>query len=223
MNKVLIAGMEPKFCLEVEKCFERKNFFVVSSNSKNSIFKKLNEFTFVIIMLDFFDEQLIDFVLKSKIGLKFHLIFLVRQQELLKENKKETILNADDFVILPTTAEEILLRVKKIIRNSSLNEGTIETKYLKIDLKNHELIVAGKRKRAAPKEIELLYKLAANENLLFTRKQLLLDVWGYRYFAKTRTVDVHIKRLRTKLKSVNNLCRIETVWGVGYVFKTTPN
>lgn len=84
MNKVLIAGMEPKFCLEVEKCFERKNFFVVSSNSKNSIFKKLNEFTFVIIMLDFFDEQLIDFVLKSKIGLKFHLIFLVRQQELLK-------------------------------------------------------------------------------------------------------------------------------------------
>ena len=220
MEKVLILGLDSKLCLEVKKFFENNNFTVVVSNAKKNIFNRLNEFRVVIIFFGCLDVEIVEFVLKSKIGLKFFLFFILKSDDVLNKEKKLQILDADDFIVIPVKLEEVFLRLEKIVRNNMLTVKIIETKYLKIDLNNHELFVGGIKKRAAPKEIELLYKLAANENLLFTRKQLLCDVWGYSYFAKTRTVDVHIKRLREKLKTVSNLCRIETVWGVGYIFRT---
>ena len=220
MEKVLVVGLEPEIHLEVKKFFENNSFAVVVSNPKKNIFNRLNEFKVVIISLSCLDVEIVEFVLKSRIGLKFFLFFILKNDDVLNKDRKLQILNADDFIVLPTKLEEILLRLEKIVKKNLLTFKILETKYLKIDLNNHELFVAGIKKRVAPKEIELLYKLAANENLLFTRKQLLCDVWGYSYFAKTRTVDVHIKRLREKLKTISNMCRIETVWGVGYIFKT---
>ena len=96
----------------------------------------------------------------------------------------------------------------------------VNRKYLKIDIKNYLLYINNKQIKAAPKEIKLLYKLAVNENILLTREQLLNEVWGYQYVGQTRTVDVHIKRLRFKLKEISEKCKIETIWGVGYIFKT---
>lgn len=91
---------------------------------------------------------------------------------------------------------------------------------LVIDKQAYDLVIKGKRVDAPPKEIELLYFLASSPNRVFTRAQLLDDVWGFDYFGDTRTVDVHVKRLREKLEGVSDKWELKTVWGVGYKFET---
>ena len=168
MEKVLVVGLEPEIHLEVKKFFENNSFAVVVSNPKKNIFNRLNEFKVVIISLSCLDVEIVEFVLKSRIGLKFFLFFILKNDDVLNKDRKLQILNADDFIVLPTKLEEILLRLEKIVKKNLLTFKILETKYLKIDLNNHELFVAGIKKRVAPKEIELLYKLAANENLMCT-------------------------------------------------------
>ena len=128
---------------------------------------------------------------------------------------------ADDYIVKPLEMREVIARVRAIFRRLAPEDsGKISFDKLTVDKQAYDLIVDGKRVDAPPKEIELLYFLASNPNRVFTRAQLLDDVWGFDYFGDTRTVDVHVKRLREKLEGVSDKWDLKTVWGVGYKFET---
>ena len=130
-------------------------------------------------------------------------------------------MGADDYIVKPLEMREVIARVRAIFRRLAPEDsGKISFDKLTVDKQAYDLIVDGKRVDAPPKEIELLYFLASNPNRVFTRAQLLDDVWGFDYFGDTRTVDVHVKRLREKLEGVSDNWDLKTVWGVGYKFET---
>lgn len=132
-------------------------------------------------------------------------------------------LGADDYVVKPFEAKEVVARVKAVLRRAGgQNEKkTKEVRYdgLYINMENYELRVRGKQIDTPPKEMELIYHLASNPNRVYTRDQLLDEVWGFEYYGDSRTVDVHIKRLREKLDGVSDQWTLKTVWGVGYKFE----
>lgn len=132
-------------------------------------------------------------------------------------------LGADDYVVKPFEAKEIIARIRAVLRRTGhKEEETVkEVKWdkLSINLTNYELKVDGVQIDTPPKEMELIYHLASNPNRVFTRDQLLDEVWGFDYYGDSRTVDVHIKRLREKLEGVSDKWVLKTVWGVGYKFE----
>ncbi|SHH76828.1 DNA-binding response regulator, OmpR family, contains REC and winged-helix (wHTH) domain [Sporobacter termitidis DSM 10068] len=132
-------------------------------------------------------------------------------------------MGADDYIVKPFEVKELLARVHAVMRRSETDDDK-ETKKLVfdklvIDMDSFELLVDGKKIDAPPKEMELLYHLAQTPNRVYTRNQLLDEVWGFDYFGDSRTVDVHIKRLREKLENVSDKWSLKTVWGVGYKFE----
>ena len=136
-------------------------------------------------------------------------------------------LGADDYVTKPFDTKEIVARIKAVLRRTSaVKDGdTKEVRYdkLVINLSNYEMKVNGVAVDTPPKELELIYHLASNPDRVFTRDQLLDDVWGFDYYGDSRTVDVHIKRLRDKLKGVSDEWELRTIWSVGYKFETHGN
>ncbi|MBR5246309.1 MAG: response regulator transcription factor [Clostridia bacterium] len=133
-------------------------------------------------------------------------------------------LGADDYMTKPFDTKELIARIKAVLRRTSQAKETDvkEVKYdkLSINLSNYELVVDGVAVDTPPKELELIYHLASNPDRVFTRDQLLDDVWGFDYYGDSRTVDVHIKRLRDKLKGVSDEWELRTIWSVGYKFET---
>lgn len=132
-------------------------------------------------------------------------------------------MGADDYIVKPFEVKELLARVHAVLRRTG-DDGKPKSKKLTFDklvinLDSYELIVDGKKIDTPPKEMELLYHLAATPNRVYTRNQLLDEVWGFDYFGDSRTVDVHIKRLREKLEGVSEQWSLKTVWGVGYKFE----
>jgi len=137
-------------------------------------------------------------------------------------------LGADDFLAKPVDMKELSARIKAVLRRCQGNESraydeSVKFDNLEISLQKYELKVAGKTVDVPPKELELLYFLASNYNHVFTRDQLLDKVWGFDYLGDSRTVDVHIKRLREKLEGVSNKWILKTVWGVGYKFESNES
>ena len=138
-------------------------------------------------------------------------------------------LGADDYITKPFEMPEAIARIKAVLRRSSDDEGVskktkiVEYENLSVNLTNYELKICGKPIDTPPKELELLYHLASNPNKVYTRNQLLDEVWGFEYFGDSRTVDVHIKRLREKLEGVSDKWELKTVWGVGYKFEVREN
>ena len=134
-------------------------------------------------------------------------------------------LGADDYVVKPFETKEVVARINAVLRRSAKNNGrqddSKEVSYenLTINLTNYELKVKGQQVDTPPKEMELIYHLASNPNRVFTRDQLLDEVWGFDYYGDSRTVDVHVKRLREKLEGVSDQWALKTVWGVGYKFE----
>ena len=132
---------------------------------------------------------------------------------------------ADDYITKPFEMKEVLARIEAVLRRTG---NVVEKKPNKlvfdkliIDMDAFELTVDGKKVDTPPKEMELLFHLASAPNRVYTRNQLLDEVWGFDYFGDSRTVDVHVKRLREKLEGVSDKWSLKTVWGVGYKFEVT--
>lgn len=133
-------------------------------------------------------------------------------------------LGADDYISKPFDTKEVLARIKAVLRRSGEKQKKNAIKEVRFDkliinLTNYELIVDGKSIDTPPKELELIFHLASNPNRVYTRDQLLDEVWGFDYYGDSRTVDVHVKRLREKLENVSEKWSLKTVWGVGYKFE----
>ncbi len=136
-------------------------------------------------------------------------------------------LGADDYVTKPFDAKEVMARIKAVLRRTKgEGEAAVAGKKpviydnLEINIVNYELKVKGEVIDTPPKELELIYHFASNPNRVYTRDQLLDEVWGFDYYGDSRTVDVHVKRLREKLEGVSDKWALKTVWGVGYKFET---
>jgi len=136
-------------------------------------------------------------------------------------------LGADDYIMKPFDMKEMIARVRAVLRRyqpvkqevtSSSTTKSVEYDGLTINLTNYSVVCDGEQVEMPPKELELLYFLASSPNQVFTREQLLDHIWGYEYIGDTRTVDVHIKRLREKIKD-HPTWRLSTVWGIGYKFE----
>ena len=137
-------------------------------------------------------------------------------------------LGADDYIVKPFDTKEVIARIKAVYRRvgqSSAEAEIKEVKYdkLSVNMTRYELRVNGQVLDTPPKELELLFHLASNPNRVYTRDQLLDEVWGFEYYGDSRTIDVHVKRLREKLEGVSDQWALKTVWGVGYKFEVAEN
>ena len=133
-------------------------------------------------------------------------------------------LGADDYITKPFDSKEVVARIKAVLRRTTdadKTDSVREVRYdrLRINITNYELEVNGEQIDTPPKELELVYHLASNPNRVYTRDQLLDEVWGFDYYGDSRTVDVHVKRLREKLEGISDKWSLKTVWGVGYKFE----
>jgi len=133
-------------------------------------------------------------------------------------------LGADDYIVKPFEGKELVARVKAVLRRvlpeeNDSEEQIVSYENITVNLTNYELIINGNSLDIPPKELELLYYLASHPNRVFTREQLLEDVWDFDYYGDSRTVDVHIKRIREKIEGISDKWQLKTVWSVGYKFE----
>ncbi len=225
MSRVLVVDDEQNICELLKIYLVKDGYTVESAGDGEEAVQKFASFGPDLILLDI--------MLPKKDG--WQVCREIRQSSnvpiIMLSAKGETFdkvlgleLGADDYVTKPFDAKEVMARVKTVLRRAGTlpNESRQEVEYpnLFVSLTNYKLMVKGKQVDAPPKEIELLYHLAKNPNRVFTRDQLLDEIWGFKYFGDSRTVDVHIKRIREKLEGVSDQWAIRTVWGIGYKFET---
>ena len=223
-KKVLIVDDDTNICELLRLYLEKDGFDTVIANDGEAAVAKFN--------IDEPDIILLDIMLPKLDG--WQVCRTIRKNSdvpiIMLTAKGETFdkilgldLGADDYVTKPFDTKEGVARVRAVLRRTAGNDENAEkiVKYdkLVINLTNYELIVDGKVVDTPPKELELIYHLASNPNRVYSRDQLLDEVWGFEYYGDSRTVDVHVKRLREKLEGVSDKWSIKTVWSVGYKFE----
>ena len=224
-EKILVVDDDVNICELLRLYLEKEGYTVSIVNDGESAVKSFGEIQPDLMLLDIMLPRLDGWQVCREIR-KFSdkpIIMLTAKGETF-DKVLGLELGADDYVVKPFDAKEVVARVKAVLRRSAgapaADIKQVEYDKLKINLTNYELWVDGKRIDTPPKELELIYHLASNPNRVFTRDQLLDEVWGFDYYGDSRTVDVHVKRLREKLEGVSDKWELKTVWGVGYKFET---
>ena len=226
MDKILVADDDLNICELLRLYLEKEGFEVVMAHDGEEAVAKFESEKPSLILLDIMMPKLDGWQVCRQIRQKSDcpIIMLTAKGETF-DKVLGLELGADDYVVKPFDTKEIVARIKAVLRRSSpagTAEGEVkEVSYdkLTVNMTRYELKVDGKVVDAPPKELELLYHLAATPNRVYTRNQLLDEVWGFEYYGDSRTVDVHIKRLREKLEGVSDQWSLKTVWGVGYKFE----
>lgn len=223
-GKVLIVDDDLNICELLRLYIEKEGFTVVTANDGAEAIKLFDKEKPDLIMLDIMLPGLDGWQVCREIRKTSAcpIIMLTAKGEVF-DKVLGLELGADDYVVKPFEAKEIVARIRAVLRRT----GTPEEKSVKlvtwdklsINLTNYELKVDGVQVDTPPKEMELLFHLASNPNRVFTRDQLLDEVWGFDYYGDSRTVDVHVKRLREKIDGVSDKWELKTVWGVGYKFE----
>ncbi|MBQ7046517.1 MAG: response regulator transcription factor, partial [Oscillospiraceae bacterium] len=225
LDKILIVDDDKNVCDLLKVYLEKEGYSTIISNNGNEAmvkFKSLHP-----------DVVLLDIMIPGKDGWQVcQEIRRVADTPILMLSAKSEIfdkvlgleLGADDYIVKPFDAKEVLARIKAVVRRTQRVSKPVEVQEvnydkLSVNITRYVLKIAGKVKQTPPKEIELLFCLASNPNTVFTRDQLLDQVWGFEYYGDSRTIDVHVKRLRKKLDGVSDQWALKTVWGVGYKFE----
>lgn len=222
--KILIVDDDVNICELLRLYLEKEGYETVVANDGEQAVQAAQKETPDLILLDIMLPKLDGWQVCREIRktLETPIIMITAKGEVF-DKILGLELGADDYVTKPFDTKEVVARVKAVLRRSNdKNKKQIsEVKYdkLRINLTNYELEVDGKQIDTPPKELELIYHLANNPNRVYTRDQLLDEVWGFDYYGDSRTVDVHVKRLREKLENVSTEWMLKTVWGVGYKFE----
>lgn len=223
-KKILIVDDDENICELLRLYLEKDGYNTLCVFDGESAVKKYESYAPDLILLDIMLPKLDGWQVCREIRKKSEtpIIMLTAKGETF-DRILGLELGADDYVTKPFDTKEVIARVKAVLRRSNdKNQKDVkEVNYenLKINLTNYELVVRGKAIDTPPKELELIYHLASNPNRVYTRDQLLDEVWGFDYYGDSRTVDVHVKRLREKLENVSQKWSLKTVWGVGYKFE----
>jgi two-component system response regulator ResD len=228
-EKILVVDDDTNICELLRLYLEKEGYTVVIANSGMQAVKLFAEHQPDLMLLDIMLPELDGWQVCREVRKYSNkpIIMLTAKGETF-DKVLGLELGADDYITKPFEAKEVLARIKAVLRRTSnaapteATEGVKQVAYdnLVINLTNYELRVKGEKVDAPPKEMELLYHLASNPNRVFTRDQLLDEVWGFDYYGDSRTVDVHVKRIREKLEGVSDKWELKTVWSVGYKFET---
>lgn len=225
-EKILVVDDDTNICELLRLYLEKEGYSVTIANDGMTAVKTFPQLQPDLTLLDIMLPQLDGWQVCRKIRKYSNkpIIMLTAKGETF-DKVLGLELGADDYVTKPFDTKEVVARIKAVLRRSSSaaaedNVKIVKYDKLSINLTNYELIVDGKKVDAPPKEMELLYHLASNPDRVFTRDQLLDEVWGFDYYGDSRTVDVHIKRIREKLAGVSDKWELATVWSVGYKFET---
>ena len=224
-NKVLIIDDDENICIMITLFLEKEGYDVDSINDGADAVDTFKDFDPDIVLLDI--------MLPNKDGNQIcrEIREISTKPIIMITAKGDTFdkvlgleLGADDFLVKPIDMKELSARIKAVLRRYSTTDKisdneVIHFENIEISLQKYELKLNGKSVEIPPKELQLLYFLASNYNRVFTRDQLLDKVWGFDYLGDSRTVDVHIKRLREKLEGKSDKWELKTVWGVGYKFE----
>jgi DNA-binding response OmpR family regulator len=222
IGKVLIVDDDENICEVIKMYVESAGYEVKVSHDGKSAEDMFLEYKPDLVLLDIMLPNIdgIDVLKWIRKDFETPVIMLTAKGETF-DKVLGLELGADDYIVKPFEAKEMLARIKAVLRRYSVdneNKEILKFEDLTIDINSYTVVYKGKEVKMPPKEFELLYYLSSNKNRVFTREQLLCEVWGYDYPGDSRTVDVHVKRLREKLQGGSNW-QIETVWGVGYKFE----
>lgn len=227
-NKILVVDDDLNICELLKLYLENEGYMVFTANDGQEAIDTFQNKTPDLVLLDI--------MLPKKDGWQVcrEIRKISSAPIIMLTAKGETFdkvlgleLGADDYVVKPFDAKEVMARVKAVLRrtngeseNTENEKKTVIYDNLEINITNYEMKVKGVAVDTPPKELELIYHFASNPNRVYTRDQLLDEVWGFDYYGDSRTVDVHVKRLREKLEGVSDKWCLKTVWGVGYKFET---
>ena len=223
-NKIMVVDDDSNICELLRLYLEKEGFDPVIAANGVKALAIFDEEKPDLILLDVMMPQLDGWQVCREIRKKSlcPIIMLTAKGEVF-DKVLGLELGADDYVTKPFEAKEVIARVKAVLRRCGGGEdkkvNKVQYDKLFINMENYELRVNGKQVDTPPKEMELIYHLASNPNRVYTRDQLLDEVWGFEYYGDSRTVDVHVKRLREKLDGVSDEWSLKTVWGVGYKFE----
>ncbi|MBR3952652.1 MAG: response regulator transcription factor [Oscillospiraceae bacterium] len=224
--KILVTDDDRNICELLKIYLEKEGYSVVLAGNGEEALVKFDEEEPDIILLDVMMPRLDGWQVCREIRKKSECpIIMITAKGETFDKVLGLELGADDYVVKPFEPKEIVARVKAVLRRTGKTSAEADKKEVSFDkltvnMTKYELKVDGKIIDTPPKELELLFHLASNPNRVYTRDQLLDEVWGFEYYGDSRTVDVHIKRLREKLEGVSEKWSLKTVWGVGYKFET---
>ncbi|MDL2215899.1 response regulator transcription factor [Ruminococcaceae bacterium OttesenSCG-928-N02] len=226
-EKVMIVDDDSNICELLRLYLEKEGYTTVLANDGQQALEKFNPDDVSIVLLDVMMPRVDGWETCRRIRAQSNVpvIMLTAKGETF-DKVLGLELGADDYIVKPFDTKEVVARIKAVLRRYNMAgekaanaDQLLEFENLTINLTRYELKVLGETVDTPPKELELLYCLAANPNRVFTRDQLLNEVWGFEYYGDSRTIDVHIKRLREKLEGVSEEWNLKTVWGVGYKFE----
>ena len=224
-RKVLAVEDDRNISDLIRMYLEKEGFEVTTAFDGGTAVEKFREIQPDIVLLDIMLPVMDGWGVLKKIRetAKTPVIMLTAKGE-VSDRISGLEMGADDYIVKPFEMKELIARINAVLRRTEIPDDTrkrLVFDKLIIDLDSYELTVDGKKVDTPPKELELLYHLASTPNRVYTRNQLLDEVWGFDYFGDSRTVDVHIKRLREKIENVSDQWALKTVWGVGYKFELT--
>ena len=224
-RKILAVEDDRNISDLIRMYLEKEGFEVTAAFDGGTALEKFREIEPDLVLLDIMLPVMDGWGVCSRIRevSRTPIIMLTAKSEVL-DRVTGLEMGADDYLVKPFEMKELIARINAVLRRTEIPDDTrkrLSFDKLVIDLDSYELTVDGQKIDTPPKELELLYHLAATPNRVYTRNQLLDEVWGFDYFGDSRTVDVHIKRLREKVENVSDEWALKTVWGVGYKFETT--
>lgn len=223
-GKIMIVDDDRNICELLRLYIEKEGFETAIANDGKAAVQMFDSVNPDLMLLDIMLPELDGWQVCREIRKKSQcpIIMLTAKGEVF-DKVLGLELGADDYVVKPFETKEVIARINAVLRRICKKESSqvkeVHYENLSINLTNYELKVKGVQIDTPPKEMELIYHLASNPNRVFTRDQLLDEVWGFDYYGDSRTVDVHVKRLREKLEGVSDKWSLKTVWGVGYKFE----
>lgn len=231
LGRVLVVDDDKNICELLRLYLEEEGYGVILAHDGEEAVVKFNALKPDIILLDIMLPGIDGWQVCREIRKKSNVPIIMITAKVETFDKVLGLeLGADDYIVKPFDTKEVIARIKAVYRRVGQSSGEAEIKEVKYDklsvnMTRYELRVNGQVLDTPPKELELLFHLASNPNRVYTRDQLLDEVWGFEYYGDSRTIDVHVKRLREKLEGVSDKWALKTVWGVGYKFEVaeTPH